>query len=309
MKIRNVIIIGSGPAGYTAAIYAARAGLQPLLFESALNVGGMLVNTSEIENFPGFPDGISGPELMAQMRAQAERFGTEFITEDVERVDLAHEVKRVWSAEGGEYEAWSVILALGSKYRQLGIPAEATYAGKGISWCATCDGFFYRGKEVAVVGGGDTAIEEATFLSRFADKVTLIHRRDEFRASNIMVDRLRANPKIVALMNSEVTDASGDGRLAALTLRDTVTGETSELPVAGLFEAIGHTPSSELVAGQVELTTGGYIKVAAPGTATNLPGVFAAGDVTDPTYRQAISAAGTGCRAALDVERFLDETR
>ncbi|MDR0436164.1 MAG: thioredoxin-disulfide reductase [Propionibacteriaceae bacterium] len=309
MEIRNVIIIGSGPAGYTAAIYLARAGMRPLLFEGALNAGGMLMFTTDIENFPGFPGGIGGPDLMAKMREQAESFGTEFIQDDVTRVELTGEVKRVWGAEGAEYEAWSVILAMGSAYRKLGLPAEETYAGKGISWCATCDGFFFRGKEIAVVGGGDTAIEEATFLTRFADKVTLIHRRDEFRASNIMVERLRSNPKIVPVMNAEVIDMTGDGKLAGLTLRDTVTGVTSELPVSGLFEAIGHTPHSELVATQVELNDGGYVKVAAPGTATNLPGVFAAGDLTDPTYRQAISAAGTGCRAALDAERYLDAVR
>ncbi|MDR1355665.1 MAG: thioredoxin-disulfide reductase [Propionibacteriaceae bacterium] len=305
MQIRNVIIIGSGPAGYTAAIYSARAGLQPLLFEGALNAGGMLMNTSEIENFPGFPSGIGGPDLMAKLREQAESFGTEFITDDVERVDLVSEVKRVWSATGEEYEAWSVILAMGSAYRQLNIPAETSYAGKGVSWCATCDGFFYRGKEIAVIGGGDTALEEAMFLTRFADKVTLIHRRDEFRASHIMIERLRANSKIVPIMNSEVVDMSGNTKLAGLTLRDTVTGALTELSVSGLFEAIGHTPRSELVAGQIELTADGYVKVSAPSTATNLPGVFAAGDLTDPTYRQAISAAGTGCRAAIDTERYL----
>jgi thioredoxin reductase (NADPH) len=305
MSIRDVIIVGSGPAGYTAAIYTARAGLKPLVFESSIAAGGALMNTTDIENFPGFPEGLPGPELMARMREQAARFGAELITDDVTALELGGSIKIVRDSEGNEYQARTVILATGSGYRNLGLASEQSFVGKGLSWCATCDGFFYRGKSVAVVGGGDSAIEEATFLTRFADKVTLIHRRDSFRASKIMVQRLEENDKIELALNSEVVSLNGSPKLESLTLRDVVTGETRDLPVAGLFEAIGHTPRSELVEGQVELIEGGYVKTAPDGTATNIPGVFACGDLVDHVYRQAISAAGSGCRAALDAERYI----
>ncbi len=303
--IREVIIIGSGPSGYAAAIYTARAGLKPLIFEGALTAGGALMNTTEVENYPGFTDGIMGPDLMLAMRAQAERFGAEIITDDIVTADLAGEVKTVVDAEGNTYSAQAVILAMGSGYRKLGIPAEEVYSGRGVSWCATCDGFFFRDKDIAVVGGGDSALEEATFLTRFAKSVTLVHRRDELRGSKIMVDRAKADPKIRFAWNSVITDLTGEQSLTGVVLTDTVTGATSELPVQGLFVAIGHDPRSEIVRGQVETDAAGYVVVDAPSTRTNLSGVFAAGDLVDHTYRQAITAAGTGCAAALDAERYL----
>jgi len=303
--IREVIIIGSGPSGYAAAIYTARAGLKPLVFEGALAAGGALMNTTEVENYPGFTDGIMGPDLMLAMRAQAERFGAEIITDDIVSADLAGGVKTVTDAEGNSYSAQAVILAMGSGYRKLGIPAEEVFSGRGVSWCATCDGFFFRDKDIAVVGGGDSALEEATFLTRFAKSVTLVHRRDELRGSKIMVDRAKADPKIRFAWNSVVTDLLGEQSLSGLVLTDTVTGATSELPVQGLFVAIGHDPRSEIVRGQVETDAAGYVLVDAPSTRTNLSGVFAAGDLVDHTYRQAITAAGTGCAAALDAERYL----
>ena len=303
--IREVIIIGSGPSGYAAAIYTARAGLKPLVFEGALTAGGALMNTTEVENYPGFTDGVMGPDLMLAMRAQAERFGAEIITDDIVTADLAGEVKTVVDAEGNSYSALSVILAMGSGYRKLGLPAEEVFSGRGVSWCATCDGFFFRDKDIAVVGGGDSALEEATFLTRFAKSVTMIHRRDELRGSKIMVDRAKADPKISFAWNSVITDLVGDQSLTGLVLTDTVTGATRELPAQGLFVAIGHDPRSEIVRGQVETDAAGYVLVDAPSTRTNLSGVFAAGDLVDHTYRQAITAAGTGCAAALDAERYL----
>ncbi len=304
-ETREVIIIGSGPSGYAAAIYTARAGLKPLVFEGALAAGGALMNTTEVENYPGFTDGIMGPDLMLAMRAQAERFGAEILTDDVTSVDLMGQVKRVTDAEGNEYSAHAVILAMGSGYRKLGLPAEEKFSGRGVSWCATCDGFFFRDKDIAVVGGGDSALEEATFLTRFANSVTLIHRRDELRGSKIMVDRAMADPKIRFAWNSVVTDLVGEQGLSGIVLTDTVTGTTRELPAQGLFVAIGHDPRSEIVRGQVEVDAAGYVVVDAPSTRTNVPGVFAAGDLVDHTYRQAITAAGTGCAAALDAERYL----
>src|SRR5690606_35440380 len=302
---RNVIIIGSGPAGYTAAVYAARAALEPLVFEGSVTAGGALMNTTEVENFPEFPAGIIGPELMAKLRAQPKRFGAELIGDDVIAVDLTGDVKSVTRADGSAHRARAVILATGSGYRRLGLPGEDTLSGHGVSWCATCDGFFFRGKEIAVVGGGDSAVEEATFLTRFADKVTLIHRRDELRASKIMVERAMNNPKIEFAWNSEVVDIHGDGLLDGVTLRDTATGQERRLDISGLFIAIGHDPRSELLVGQVDLDDEGYVLTQPGSTATNIPGVFAAGDLVDHTYRQAITAAGTGCSAALDAERFL----
>ncbi len=304
-EIREVIIVGSGPSGYTAAIYAARAGLKPLVFEGAVTAGGALMNTTEVENYPGFAEGIMGPDLMLAMRAQAERFGAEIITDDVTAVELTGEVKTVTDAEGNTYSAKAIILAMGSGYRKLGLPDEERLSGRGVSWCATCDGFFFRDKDIAVVGGGDSALEEATFLTRFARSVTVIHRRDELRGSKIMASRAEADPKIRFAWNSSVAALHGDPSLTSLTLRDTVTGETRELSVQGLFIAIGHDPRSELVRGQVEVDAAGYVVVASPSTRTNLAGVFAAGDLVDHSYRQAITAAGTGCAAALDAERYL----
>ena len=303
--IRSLIIIGSGPAGYTAAVYAARANLQPLLFEGAVTAGGALMNTTEVENFPGFRDGIMGPDLMENMRAQAERFGAEIITDDVESVDLEGEVKTVVDAEGNTYRAHAVILAMGSAYRELGLPDEKRLSGHGVSWCATCDGFFFRDQDIAVVGGGDSAVEEATFLTKFARSVTIVHRRDELRASKIMAERALSNDKIRFAWNSAVEEIHGDAKLTGITLRDTVTGETRELPVTGLFVAIGHDPRNELVKGVVDLDDEGYVLVQGRTTLTNLPGVFASGDLVDHTYRQAITAAGSGCAAALDAERYL----
>ena len=304
-EVRDVIIIGSGPSGYTAGVYTARASLKPLLFEGALTAGGALMNTTEVENYPGFADGIMGPDLMIAMRAQAERFGAEIITDDIASVDLTGPIKTVTDSEGNEYSARTVILAMGSGYRRLGLADEDRLSGRGVSWCATCDGFFFRDKDIAVVGGGDSALEEATFLTRFARSVTLIHRRDELRASKIMIARAEADPKISFAWNSVITGINGEKSVESVTLTDTVTGDTRELAVQGLFVAIGHDPRSELVRGQVELDAAGYVLVEAPSTRTNLPGVFAAGDLVDHTYRQAITAAGTGCAAALDAERYL----
>ena len=304
--IRNVIIIGSGPAGYTAAVYAARASLEPLVFEGSITAGGALMNTTEVENFPGFREGIQGPALMDEMRAQAERFGAELVADDVVEVDLTGDVKVV-RTEDGEFRARAVILAMGSGYRKIGIPDEDRLSGHGVSWCATCDGFFFREQHIAVVGGGDSAVEEATFLSRFGSKVTIIHRRDELRASKIMQERAFADPKIDFAWNSEVVSLSGEEKLTSVTLKDTVTGETRELDATGLFIAIGHDPRSELLPGQVDLDDEGYVLVDSPSTRTNLRGVFACGDLVDHHYRQAITAAGSGCAAALDAERFLAE--
>jgi thioredoxin reductase (NADPH) len=303
--VRNVIIVGSGPAGYTAAVYAARASLHPLVFEGSVTAGGALMNTTEVENFPGFRDGIMGPDLMENMRAQAERFGAQIVTDDVESVRLEDDIKVVTDAEGVEHRARAVILAMGSAYRELGLPDEKRLSGHGVSWCATCDGFFFREQDIAVVGGGDSAVEEATFLTKFARTVTIVHRRDELRASAIMAERAHANPKIRFAWNSAVDAIHGEDKLTGVTLRDTVTGETRELPVTGLFVAIGHDPRNELVKGVVELDAEGYVLVEGRTTRTNIPGVFACGDLVDHTYRQAITAAGSGCAAALDAERFL----
>ncbi|AEN11185.1 MULTISPECIES: thioredoxin-disulfide reductase [unclassified Streptomyces] len=303
--VRNVIIIGSGPAGYTAALYTARASLKPLVFEGAVTAGGALMNTTDVENFPGFQDGIMGPDLMDNMRAQAERFGAELIPDDVVSVDLTGDVKTVTDTAGTVHRAKAVIVTTGSQHRKLGLHNEDALSGRGVSWCATCDGFFFKDQDIAVVGGGDTAMEEATFLSRFAKSVTIIHRRDSLRASKAMQERAFADPKISFAWNSEVATVHGDQKLSGVTLRDTRTGETSELPVTGLFIAVGHDPRTELFKGQLELDDEGYLKVDAPSTRTNLQGVFGAGDVVDHTYRQAITAAGTGCSAALDAERFL----
>lgn len=304
-EIRDVIVVGSGPAGYTAAIYASRAQLRPLVFEGQLDAGGALMTTTEVENFPGFADGVQGPDLMAQMRAQAERFGAELVAEDVEKLELSGDVKLVIDSRGNVHRARTVILAMGSAYRKLGIPDEETYSGRGVSWCATCDGFFYQGKDIAVVGGGDSAVEEATFLTRFANSVTLIHRRDELRASAIMAERAKNDPKIKFAWNSEVVGMGGDGKLAELTLRDTVTGDERKIAVEGLFEAIGHDPRSALVKDQVACDKDGYVLVEGQTSHTDVPGVFACGDLVDHTYRQAITAAGSGAKAALDAEKFL----
>jgi len=301
---RNVIIIGSGPAGYTAAVYAARANLKPLVFEGSVTAGGALMNTTEVENFPGFRDGIMGPALMDEMRAQSERFGADLVADDVVEVDLTGDLKVVKTVTD-TFTARAVVLAMGSGYRKLGLPGEEQLSGRGVSWCATCDGFFFREQAIAVVGGGDSAVEEATFLTRFASKVYLIHRRDELRASKIMQDRAFADPKLEVVWNSEIASIDGDDRLEGVTLRDTVTGETRPLAVTGLFIAIGHDPRSELLPGQVDLDDEGYVLVANESTATNLPGVFASGDLVDHRYRQAVTAAGTGCAAALDAERYL----
>jgi thioredoxin reductase (NADPH) len=299
---RQVIIIGSGPAGYTAALYTARANLAPLVFEGS-QYGGALMNTTDVENYPGFPDGIMGPDLMTSIRAQAGRFGAGLMTEDVESVDLTGPVKIIRTLDS-EFTADAVILAMGSAYRKLDIEREDELSGHGVSWCATCDGFFFRGKDIAVVGGGDTAMEEATFLTRFASSVTVVHRRDSLRASRIMADRAETNPKIGWAWNSEVVVIHGDGVVTGVRLRDTVTRGERDLAVGGLFIAIGHEPRSGLVAGQVDLDSEGYV-LTTIGTRTNLDGVFAAGDLVDHTYRQAVTAAGTGCQAALDAERYL----
>ncbi|WP_405861782.1 thioredoxin-disulfide reductase [Streptomyces sp. NBC_01515] len=303
--VRNVIIIGSGPAGYTAALYTARASLKPLVFEGAVTAGGALMNTTEVENFPGFQDGVMGPELMDNMRAQAERFGAELIPDDVVSVDLTGEIKTVTDTSGTVHQAKAVIVTTGSQHRKLGLPNEDALSGRGVSWCATCDGFFFKDQDIAVIGGGDTAMEEATFLSRFAKSVTIVHRRDSLRASKAMQERAYADPKIKFVWDSEVAEIEGDPKLAGLKLRNLKTGELSDLAVTGLFIAIGHDPRTELFKGQLDLDGEGYLKVEAPSTRTNLTGVFGAGDVVDHTYRQAITAAGTGCSAALDAERFL----
>jgi thioredoxin reductase (NADPH) len=305
-EVRNVIIIGSGPTGYTAAVYAARASLNPLVFEGSVTAGGALMNTTEVENFPGFRDGIMGPALMDEMRAQAERFGAELIADDVVEVELTGDIKTVKTATD-TYQARAVILATGSGYRKLELPNEEALSGRGVSWCATCDGFFFREQHIAVIGGGDSAVEEATFLTRFGSKVSLIVRRDELRASKIMQERAFADPKLEIVWNSKIQTINGADRLESLTLEDTVTGATRELDATGLFIAIGHDPRSELLAGQVDLDDNGYVLVQHPSTLTNLPGVFAAGDLVDHHYRQAITAAGTGCAAALDAERYLSE--
>jgi thioredoxin reductase (NADPH) len=304
-EVRNVIIIGSGPAGYTAGVYTARAGLKPLLFEGSVTAGGALMNTTEVENFPGFPDGVMGPDLMDGLRKQAERFGAELVTDDVIEVDLSGPIKRVVDGNDEVHLARTVIIATGSGYRELGLADEKRLSGHGVSWCATCDGFFFREKRIVVVGGGDTAMEEATFLTRFGDTVTIVHRRGELRASKIMQERATSNPKISFAWNSEVSGILGEDKVTGVKLRDTRTGEEREVDADGLFIAIGHDPRSELFKGQIELDDEGYVKVDAPSTRTNLEGVFACGDVVDHTYRQAITAAGTGCAAALDAERFL----
>ncbi|MEU7888801.1 thioredoxin-disulfide reductase [Microbispora bryophytorum] len=302
--VRNVIIIGSGPAGYTAAVYTARADLKPLVFEGSVTAGGALMNTTDVENFPGFPDGIMGPDLMDNFRKQAERFGAELVADDVIEVDLEANPKVV-KTYTDTYYAKAVILATGSRYRELGLENEKRLSGRGVSWCATCDGFFFRDKEIVVVGGGDTAMEEAIFLTRFGKSVTIIHRRDSLRASKIMQDRAFANEKIRFIWDSEIVDVVGEERVSSVRLRNVKTGEESDLPVGGLFIAIGHEPRTDLLKGQIDLDEEGYIEVDAPSTRTNIDGVFAAGDVVDHSYRQAITAAGTGCAAALDAERWL----
>jgi thioredoxin reductase (NADPH) len=302
--VRDVIVIGSGPAGYTAAIYAARAKLNPLVFEGSVTAGGALMNTTDVENFPGFPDGILGPDLMDGLRKQAERFGAELVADDIVEVDLTATPKVLKTASGTFY-AKAVIIATGSKYRELGVPGEKKLSGHGVSWCATCDGFFFREQDIAVVGGGDSALEEATFLTRFGKSVTIIHRRDSLRASKIMQDRAKANPKIKFLWDSEVVEALGDQKLTGLRVRNSRTGEESVVPVGGLFVAIGHDPRSELFADQLATDPEGYLLVEDPSTRTAIDGVFACGDVVDHIYRQAITAAGTGCSAAIDAERWL----
>lgn len=300
---RQVIIVGSGPAGYTSALYTARAELAPLVFEGS-QYGGALMNTTEVENFPGFPDAIMGPQLMSQIRSQAEKFGAELVSDDVTSLDLDGPIKTVRTL-AGEWTADAVILAMGSHYKKLGIDREEELSGHGVSWCATCDGFFFRGQHIVVVGGGDTAMEEATFLTRFAETVTVVHRRDSLRASKIMVERAESNPKIKWAWNSEIAEIHGEGKVSGLTLRDTGTGELRQVEATGLFIAIGHDPRSDIVKGQIELDQEGYILTDGHSTRTNIVGVFAAGDVVDHTYRQAITAAGTGCQAALDAERYL----
>ncbi len=303
--IHNVIIIGSGPAGYTAAVYAARANLEPLVFEGSVTAGGALMNTTEVENFPGFRDAIMGPDLMEEMRAQAERFGAQLVRDDITEVDLTGPIKTVVDGSGTTHRARSVILAMGSAYKELGLPDEQRLSGHGVSWCATCDGPFFRDQDIIVVGGGDSAIEEATFLTRFARTVTIVHRRDALRASKIMADRAFANDKIRFAWNSQVTAIHGDAKVTGVTLTDTITGETRELEATGVFVAIGHLPRNELIAGQVDLDDEGYVLTQPGSTATNLEGVFACGDLVDHTYRQAITAAGSGCAASLDAERHL----
>lgn len=303
--MRSIAIIGSGPAGYTAAIYAARAGLRPLLFTSSVTVGGELMNTTDVENFPGFPEGILGPELMERMQKQAERFGTELVFDDVTTLSLEGDVKRVTTAYSGEFEVLSVIIATGSAYRHLGVEGEERLGGRGVSYCATCDGAFFKGKEVAVVGGGDSAMEEATFLTRFASKVTIIHRSENFRASSIMLDRARNNPAIAWKLNAEVVAAEGEQVLERIRVRDRVTDEETTINVSGLFVAIGNTPRTDLVAEALTLAPDGTIAVEGRSSKTSVPGVFACGDVVDPTYRQAVTAAGSGTVAALDAEHFL----
>ncbi|WP_295689068.1 thioredoxin-disulfide reductase [uncultured Brevibacterium sp.] len=305
MTERHVVIIGSGPAGYTAAIYAARANLQPVVIAGSVTAGGELMNTTDVENFPGFPEGVQGPDLMESMRAQAERFGAEVVYDDVTELRMNPGAHGITTALGTEYTARAVILATGSAYRELGLPNEKALSGHGVSWCATCDGFFFKDQEIAVVGGGDSAIEEATFLTRFASKVTLIHRRQELRASQAMQDRAKADPKLEFLLDSEVAEIHGEDALTGLTVRSTDTGETSELPVTGLFVAIGSDPRTELFKDALEIRPDGYLAVDGRSSRTTVPGIFAAGDVIDPIYRQAITAAGSGCVAATDAEHYL----
>ena len=304
-KVHSLVIVGSGPAGYTAAIYAARAQLEPIIYEGSVTAGGALMNTTEVENFPGFTDGVMGPDLMDSMRKQAARFGAQLITDDIVEMDLKSPIKVLKDGSGNVIRAKAVILATGSAYKEIGLENEKRLSGRGVSWCATCDGFFFRDQTIAVVGGGDSAMEEASFLTKFASKVVLIHRRSEFRASKIMVERVLANPKIEVIWNTEVTDVLGEAKVEALQLRDTVTGSESKRDFTGLFVAIGHIPRSELIIGQIDLDNEGYVKVDGRSTRTNLTGVFACGDLVDHTYRQAITAAGSGCQAALDAEKFL----
>jgi thioredoxin reductase (NADPH) len=304
-EIHDVVIVGSGPAGYTAAIYAARAQLSPILYEGSVTAGGALMNTTDVENFPGFPEGVMGPDLMDSLRKQAERFGTKLITDDIVSMDLSGEVKTLVDGSGNTLQAKAVILATGSAYKEIGLTNEKRLSGRGVSWCATCDGFFFREKVIAVVGGGDSAMEEANFLTRFASKVFVIHRRDSLRASKIMVERAHANPKIEFIWNTEVIDVLGEEKVTGLKLRNLVSGEESEKDFDGLFVAIGHLPRSELLVNQIDLDSEGYVKVDGRSTRTNQKGVFACGDLVDHTYRQAITAAGSGCQAALDAERFL----
>ena len=308
-NVRDVIIIGGGPAGYTAALYTARANLQPLVIEG-FNWGGQLMITSDVENYPGYPDGLLGPAMMADFRRQAERFGAEFITDDVTRIDLSERPFRVFVGDE-EHRAESVIIASGASARQLGLQSEQTLQGRGVSYCATCDGAFFRDKVVVVVGGGDSAMEEATFLSRFAEKVIIVHRRTDFRASPIMVDRARANEKIEFILNAVVEEVLGqnEGRVTGVRLRDTITGEISELPADGVFMAIGHDPNTSLFLDWIDHDEQGYLVTEPGSTRTNIPGVFAAGDVQDHTYRQAVTAAGSGTMAALDAQRYLDELK
>jgi len=304
-EVRNLVIVGSGPAGYTAAIYAARADLKQIIYEGSVTAGGALMNTTEVENFPGFTDGVMGPDLMDSMRKQAKRFGAELITDDIVEMDLVGDIKTLKDGSGNTIQAKAVILAMGSAYKEIGLENEKRLSGRGVSWCATCDGFFFRDQEIAVVGGGDSAMEEANFLTKFASKVVLIHRRDSLRASKIMAERSQSNPKIEFLWNTEVTDVLGDQKVTGLKLRNTVDGSESERAFTGLFVAIGHDPRSELVRGKVDLDAEGYVTVEGRSTRTSLKGVFACGDLVDHTYRQAITAAGSGCQAALDAERFL----
>jgi len=304
-EVRDLVIVGSGPAGYTAAIYASRAQLNPVIYEGSVTAGGALMNTTEVENFPGFVDGVMGPELMDNMRKQAKRFGTELLTDDIVEMDLVGDIKTLVDGSGNTIKTKAVILAMGSAYREIGLVNEKRLSGHGVSWCATCDGFFFRDQVIAVVGGGDSAVEEATFLTKFASKVILIHRRDSLRASKIMADRAAANPKIELLWNTEVIDVLGDTKVSGLRLRNTVDGSESELALTGLFVAIGHIPRSELITAQITLDGEGYVEVEGQSTRTNIPGVFACGDLVDHTYRQAITAAGSGCQAALDAEKFL----
>jgi len=304
-EVENLVIVGSGPSGYTAAIYAARAQLNPIIYEGSVTAGGALMNTTEVENFPGFVDGIMGPDLMDAMRKQAKRFGANLITDDIVEMELSGPIKVLKDGSGNTVKAKSVILAMGSAYREIGLVNEKRLSGRGVSWCATCDGFFFRDQTIAVVGGGDSAVEEATFLTKFATKVVLIHRRDSLRASKIMAERAFSNPKIEMLWNTEVIDVLGSEKVEALSLKNTVTGEVSKRDFTGLFVAIGHDPRNELVKGQVTLDAEGYVVVENGSTRTNLTGVFACGDLVDHTYRQAITAAGTGCQSALDAEKFL----
>ena len=304
-KVEPLVIIGSGPAGYTAAIYAARAQLAPILLEGSVTAGGALMNTTEVENFPGFQKGIMGPALMEEMRAQAEKFGTRFITDDAVKVELNGDIKTIQDGNGNTYQAKAVILATGSGYKKIGLPKEETLSGRGVSYCATCDGFFFKEQVIAVVGGGDSAVEEATFLTRFASKVYLIHRRNELRASRIMQQRAQNDPKIEFVWNSQVVDILGDDKVTGVKIKDTITGAEKTLDLTGLFVAIGHIPRSELLIGQIDLDENGYVKTKSGSTKTNIDGVFACGDLVDHVYRQAITAAGTGCQAALDAERFL----